>query len=154
LVVHDLKNPLSVVLANLAFAVEELRHADGLVDPDVGQALVESQEAGRRLLRLITNLGDTARMEASRLPTAAETVAVGGLLRQIAAQRRVIAGAREIRVAVHVPAEIEATVDADLLTRAIENVVDNALRYVSSGGNIVLSATRLGDDFEVAIGND
>ena len=105
-------------------------------------------------MRLLTNLADTARMEASRLPTAAETVAVGGLLRQIAAQRRVIAGAREIRVAVHVPAEIEATVDADLLTRAIENVVDNALRYVSSGGNIVLSATRLGDDFEIAIGND
>jgi signal transduction histidine kinase len=154
MVVHDLKNPLSVILANLAYAVEELRNAAGAVDPDVAQSLVESQEAGRRLLRLITNLGDTARIEASRLPTIAETAAVGDILRQIAAQRRVIASTREIRVEVHVPAEIEATIDVDLVTRAIENVLDNAIRYVSSGGNIVLSAARHGDDFEIAVGND
>jgi two-component system, OmpR family, heavy metal sensor histidine kinase CusS len=40
------------------------------------------------------------------------------------------------------------------MTRAIENVVDNALRYTPSGGTIALIATRVGDDVELAIGND
>lgn len=153
-VVHDLKNPLAVILANLAFAIEELRGVGEAVDPDVTQSLVESQEAGRRLLRLLTNLADTARIEGNRLETVAQTTPLGPILAQIAAQRRVIATTREIRIDVRVPGEVEATVDVDLVTRAIENVVDNALRYTPSGGIIVLSATRDGDDFELAIGND
>ena len=66
-VVHDLKNPLSVILANLAYAVQALREAGDVIDADVGQSLLESQDAGRRLLRLLTNLADTARIEANRL---------------------------------------------------------------------------------------
>jgi signal transduction histidine kinase len=153
-VVHDLKNPLSVVLANLAYAVEELREAGDAIDPDVCQALVESQEAGRRLLRLMTNLSDTARIEANRLETVAQPTPVGHILSQIATQRRVIATTREIRIDVRVPEEVDATIDVDLVTRAIENVVDNALRYTPSGGIIVLAATRIGDDFELVVGND
>lgn len=153
-VVHDLKNPLSVVLANLAYAIEELRQAGEAIDPDVRQSLVESQEAGRRLLRLLTNLADTARIEANRLETVAQLTPVGRILSQIATQRRVIATTREIRIDVRVPVEVEATIDVDLVTRAIENVVDNALRYTPSGGVIVLAAARDGDDFELTVGND
>ncbi|HEY2748489.1 MAG TPA: response regulator [Polyangia bacterium] len=153
-VVHDLKNPLSVILANLAYAIEELRQVGDVVDPDVGQSLVESQEAGRRLLRLLTNLADTARIEASRLETVAQPTAVGKILAQIAAQRRVIATTREIRIDVRVPADVDATIDVDLVTRAIENVVDNAVRYTPTGGTIALSARRIDDDVEIAVAND
>jgi two-component system, sensor histidine kinase and response regulator len=153
-VVHDLKNPLSVILANLAYAIEELRQAGDVIDSDVRQSLIESQEAGRRLLRLLTNLADTARIEANRLETAAQPTLVGRILTQIATQRRVIASSREIRIEVRVPEEVEAAVDVDLVTRAIENIVDNALRYTPTGGVIVMSVARAGDQFELAVGND
>jgi two-component system sensor histidine kinase/response regulator len=153
-VVHDLKNPLAVILANLAYAIEELRQAGDAIDPDVPQSLVESQEAGRRLLRLLTNLADTARIEANRLETVAQATPVGRILTQIAAQRRVISSTREIKIDVRVPVEVEATIDVDLVTRAIENVVDNALRYTPSGGTIALIAARAGEDVEIAIGNN
>ena len=153
-VVHDLKNPLSVILANLSYAIEELRQAGQVVDPDVGQSLVESQDAGRRLLRLLTNLADTARIEGNRLETVAQPTHIGKILQQIAAQRRVMATTREIRIEVRVATEVEATIDVDLVTRAIENVVDNALRYTPSGGLIALSATRLGEEVEIAVAND
>jgi signal transduction histidine kinase len=153
-VVHDLKNPLSVILANLAYAIDELRAVGPAVDPDVAQSLVESQDAGRRLLRLITNLADTTRIETNRLETVAQPIAVGTLLQQIATQRRVLASSREIRVEVRVPEAIEATLDVDLITRAIENIVDNALRYTPTGGLIALGATRAGEEVELWVGND
>ena len=153
-VVHDLKNPLAVILANLGFAIDELRTAGPAVDPDVAQSLVESQDAGRRLLRLLTNLADTTRIEANRLQTVAQPTAIGEILSQIATQRRVMATTREIRIDVRVTAEIEATLDVDLVTRAIENVVDNALRYTPSGGQIALAARRMGDDVEISVAND
>jgi signal transduction histidine kinase len=153
-VVHDLKNPLAVILANLAYAIEELRQAGDVVDADVGQSLVESQEAGRRLLRLLTNLADTARIEANRLETAVQATPVGRILAQIAAQRRVLAHTREIKIEVRVPVEVEAALDVDLVTRAIENIVDNALRYTPSGGTICMTVSRDGDDVGITIGND
>ncbi len=152
--VHDLKNPLAVILANLAYAIEELGHAGEAVDPDVRQSLVESQEAGRRLLRLLTNLADTTRIEANRLETAVQPMSIQRMLAQIVAQRRVTANTRDIRLDLRMPVDIEATVDVDLVTRALENVVDNALRYTPSGGIIALSAIRVGDDIEVAVGNN
>jgi signal transduction histidine kinase len=152
-VVHDLKNPLAVILANLTYAVEELRRQSGL-DPDLVAALTESQEAGRRLLRLLTNLADVARMEASRLDASVQPTRVGRLLAQIAAQRRVMAQTREITVDVRAPTEVEAALDADLVTRAIENVFDNALRYTPSGGTIAMMLTRLGAELEIAVAND
>ncbi|MCU1281914.1 MAG: His Kinase (phospho-acceptor) protein [bacterium] len=153
-VVHDLKNPLAVILANLAYAIEELRQVGDAVDPDVPQSLVESQEAGRRLLRLLTNLADTTRIEGNRLETVAQATPVGRILGQIAMQRRVIATTREIKIDLRIPVEVEATIDVDLVTRAIENVVDNALRYTASGGTIALCAARVDDDVEIAVGND
>ncbi|MDB4971233.1 MAG: His Kinase (phospho-acceptor) protein [Myxococcales bacterium] len=155
-VVHDLKNPLAVILANLAYAIEELRQAGEIVDPDVGQSLVESEEAGRRLLRLLTNLADTARIEANRLEAAVQPAPVGRILTQIAMQRRVLAHTRDIKIDVRVPVEVEAALDVDLVTRAIENIVDNALRYTPSGGKICMMVSREsdGDDFGIAIAND
>ena len=105
-------------------------------------------------MRLLTNLADTARIEASRLETVAQPTSVGKILQQIAAQRRVMATTREIRIDVRVPAEVEATIDVDLVTRALENVVDNALRYTPSGGIIALVATRTGEEVEIAVAND
>jgi two-component system, sensor histidine kinase and response regulator len=154
MVVHDLKNPLAVILANLSYAIEELHQAGDVIDPDVGQSLVESQEAGRRLLRLLTNLADTARIEANRLETVAQPTHVGKILQQIAAQRRVMATTRAIRIEVRGDAEVEATLDVDLVTRAIENIVDNALRYTPSGGIIAMTVTRVDDDVEIAVAND
>lgn len=152
-VVHDLKNPLAVILANLAYAIEELRQHGAGVDPDVAQSLVESQDAGRRLLRLLTNLNDSARIEANRLQAAEQPTPLARVLAQVATQRRVLAHTRAIRIDVRAAADLEAALDADLITRAIENVVDNALRYTPSGGAISMWAERSGDAVEIAIGN-
>lgn len=152
-VVHDLKNPLSVILANLQFAVEELLQLGDAVPADVTQSLVESQDAGRRLLRLLTNLADTTRIEANRLQANRQPTPLARLLGAIATQRRVLASSREIRIDVRAADGIDAAVDVDLITRAIENIVDNALRYTPSGGVIAMSAERAGDAVEICIGN-
>ena len=137
------EEPLAVILANLAYAIEELRQAGDVVDPDVPQSLIESQEAGRRLLRLLTNLADTARIEAiawrrsrsrRRSDASSDRSRCSGACRDDARDphRRSRAGRGQ------------ATIDVDLMTRAIENVVDNALRYTPSGSCIALIATRVG----------
>lgn len=53
------------------------------------------------------------------------------------------------RVTLHVPAEIRVKANADLLARALANLVRNALRYAGEAGPISVSAAR--EDGRVAI---
>jgi two-component system sensor histidine kinase/response regulator len=150
-VVHDLKNPLAVILANLSWTTTELERAE----PDeLRLALAESQEAGRRMLRLLGNLVDVSKSEANRLQLRREPTSLATLLSSVAAQRRVLAQSRDIKLEVRVPADVEATIDVDMITRALENIIDNGLRYTPTGGKIVLGLERSGDAVEIVIGND
>jgi signal transduction histidine kinase len=49
--------------------------------------------------------------------------------------------------------EITVEVDADLVTRTVENIFDNALRYTPSGGSIEIELREVGPDIEIRIGN-
>ena len=50
-------------------------------------------------------------------------------------------------------ADLTVTVDADLMTRAVENILDNALRFAPSGGHIEFELQEIGPDVEIRIGN-
>lgn len=150
-VVHDLKNPLSVILTNLAWTFEELEKAP---PEELRDALDDSLHAGRRMLRLLTNLVDVTRSDARQLHLQRVPTSLGRVLQSLARQRRVIAQSRDIRLEIEVRDDVEAAIDADMVTRALENIVDNALRYTPSSGRIVGRVERVGDSAVVSIGND
>ncbi len=149
LVVHDLKTPMSVIVSNHEYLTEGLRGAD----PSYHEALTDSQTAGRRILRLLANLLDVARLEASRLDLRRAPTSVGALLDDIAQQRRLVAQARRIAINVTASAQLEIQADADLLTRAVENILDNSLRYTQPEGRIEMSAEAADGSAQIRIGN-
>jgi signal transduction histidine kinase len=151
MVVHDLKNPLAVVLANLSWAKSELERAE---PGELRNALDDSLQAGRRMLRLLGNLADVSKSEANRVQLRREPTSLAALLRSLAAQRRVIAQTRELTLEMRAPVDVEAVIDSDMITRALENIVDNALRYTPTGGQIVLALERAGADVTILVGND
>jgi PAS domain S-box-containing protein len=148
MIVHDLKNPLAVVVANYDYLVEGFEGS-----ADCLEALQDSQNAGRRMLRLLANLIDVARLENGTLNVHASKMTLSQLLEPIAEQRRVLARSRKIAIVLAPSPEITVTVDADLVTRAVENIFDNALRYTPSGGCIEVERREVGPDVEIRIGN-
>jgi PAS domain S-box-containing protein len=54
-VAHEINNPLAFILANLEFALDELRSAAG-VDPDVRRALAEARDGGLRVREIVRDL--------------------------------------------------------------------------------------------------
>ena len=148
MIVHDLKNPLAVVVANYDYLLEGFEGS-----ADCLEALQDSQNAGRRMLRLLANLIDVARLENGTLDVHASKMTLSQLLEPIAEQRRVLARSRKIAIVLPPSPEITVTVDADLVTRAVENIFDNALRYTPSGGCIEVERREVGPDVEIRIGN-
>jgi len=148
MIVHDLKNPLSVIVANYDYILDGFEGS-----ADCLEALQASQIAGRRMIRLLANLVDVARLEKGTLDVRASEITLSQLLESVAEQRRVLARSLKIAIILASCPEITAEVDADLVTRTVENIFDNALRYTPSGGSIEIDLREVGPDVEIRIGN-
>jgi signal transduction histidine kinase len=151
MLVHDLRGPLSVILSSNDWLAECL--AEMTVDPVALEALEDSRSAGRRMLRLLSNLLDVARAEGGGLSARRTRTELAGLLSEIVGQRLLVARARQVSLRLNVDPLLVASLDGDLVTRSLENILDNALRYVPKGGEIVVSAEAEAGGVLFSVGN-
>jgi len=148
-IVHDLRNPLAIVHANLGW----MQHTGAAPGTDLDEALTDSLGASARLQKMIDDLLAVARIEQADVPLERVPVALDALLHDVArAQTR---EALDKRITVGVDAEEGLHVDADrtILQRVLENLVRNALRYTPPEGRILLSSTKKGPVVEVSVSN-
>jgi signal transduction histidine kinase len=101
--------------------------------------LAVAKEKANALERLITDLFEYTRLEYLDLVPTREPLDLGALLRHTAEGMRPQAETKAVELALDgspEPMEIEG--DGHLLTRAVENLLDNALRHTPAGGVIRL----------------
>lgn len=132
---HELRTPL----ASLRAMAEALR--DGaLEDPELavrflGQMLQEVD----RMSRLVNDLLDLSALEAGVVRLRWEDLEAEELLEAVA--RRYAPAAERKGVALVVqPGKVRVWGDRDRLEQALGNLVDNAVKYTPSGGQVVLKA--------------
>lgn len=130
---HDLRTPLAGIQA----MVEALH--DGVVDrPDEVRTYYE--RLGReavQLGRLVDDLFELSRIEASALDLTLERVSLDELVSDAVASATVLADAKGVRVSGEVadqPPQVEAS--ARELTRVVQNLLDNAIRHTPPGGAV------------------
>jgi two-component system sensor histidine kinase/response regulator len=149
LLVHDLKGPTAVVEMSL----EYLRREGGR-ESDRTEALADALSATQRIGRIVNNMLDLVRLESERLVLHRAATRPAALLSAVAECRAPLARKRTVQVALEVDDQLEIDADVDLLTRVIENLLDNSLRYVPEGGHILLSAEARKNGAVLLIGND
>jgi signal transduction histidine kinase len=146
LVVHDLKNPLAAITANASF-ITSARTFDG----DVRDAAVSIESASDNMLRMVQNLLDLSRAENGQPMARRERVDLSAVVREAVRLMTRRAQEREIELSVAAPSELAVQGDTDLLRRAVENLLDNAIRYTTSGGRIVSSCVPDANDLLVSV---
>jgi two-component system sensor histidine kinase CpxA len=121
---HELRSPL----ARLQFAVELAR-----TSPDREQSFARINKEIDRLSKLVSELLLVTRAESDPASREMGEVALEELLRDVAEDSEVEAqaGGCELRVAANAPAI--ATGNEELLRRAFENVLRNAIRFAPAG---------------------
>jgi signal transduction histidine kinase len=149
MLVHDLKNPLTVMLANADYLIDGL----GAADRDTMEALRDSKSAGARALRLLANLLDVSKMEARQLELRRELTDVVTIIEPLVGQRMHMATARDIRIDCAIDRGARIYADRDMMARVVENVLDNAFRYTPPGGRIDIAGGAVERGVQVRIGN-
>jgi signal transduction histidine kinase len=134
---HDLKNPLAALQGATQFLNEERQQGRSLDAHAEFLQLIGEQAS--RMARIVDGYDRIGRVE----PVQA-SLDVALLVREIAAMSAHAAPKITVRTAIDegLPA---CRADRDLLARAIENLVRNALEATPDGGTVTLGATRAED---------
>ncbi len=143
---HEMRSPLARLQAAIGLARQQpMRMAD---------SLQRIEREGERMNLLVGELLTLSRLEAG-VTGALENVDMGELLAGIVEDARFEGAAQQIDI-VYTPGEMaEIQANPELLHRAVENVVRNALRFSAAGGAIHIAAGRVdGERFQISIGDD
>jgi signal transduction histidine kinase len=155
MVVHDLKNPLAVMLANIEFVLDgrETAGSPSANPSEDREALLDSRAAGQRMVRLLANLADLARLEIGQMSLSRSRFHIGDIVEPLMRQRAHLAQARDITLGTSIDTHEQIFADPELISRVIENVFDNALRHTPTGGRIAVCGRQATGAVQLKIGN-
>ena len=146
MVIHDLKGPLSEILANL-----EMMKMEGLSE-FAAEAVEAAGMGGEDLMRMITNLLDISRMEEDRLILEVRPFGTGALIEKARDRFTPQARLNEVTIETEMaPGLPELLADERLFERIFNNLISNALDYTPSGGLVTLSSALDQDRFRFEV---
>ena len=135
---HELKTPLTGIRLAVHLLLEE---GVGPLAPKQLELLLDARENTERLLAMIENLLDLARLEGEKRRLDLRPEQPEDLLRRAADAFRPRADDRGVQLTVEAPPDLPpVAADAGQVGRALDNLLDNALRYTNRGGRVTLSA--------------
>jgi two-component system, NtrC family, sensor histidine kinase KinB len=139
---HELKTPLTSIRMGLHLLLEE---RIGSLNPKQLELLVAAREDSERLLRMINDLLDLARLESGQTRQRLEVVSPGALIEEALSDLRSLAEAHDSRLVADVAPDLpEVAVDSRQIGHVFSNFVSNAARFSKAGEEIVLSVKPVG----------
>jgi signal transduction histidine kinase len=121
---------------------------------DLHAALIDASAAVTRIARIVNNMLDLVRLEASRLVIHRAPTRLADILKSVVECRAGFARQHGVRLMVEADDRLQVDADADLLTRVVENLVDNSLQHVPDGGRVLLRTESPPGAATILIGND
>ena len=136
---HELRTPVTALLGY----AKTLRQPEFAGDPKMREEFLERMERqSERLLRLVENLLTASNLENEQLRISIGRVLFEDLVREVVESL----GGGGDRVRVHIAGELPVlTTDRQLLSRVLQNLVDNAIKYSPDGSSCELEASSDGD---------
>jgi len=137
---HELKTPLTSIRLVVHLLLEE---TVGPLSPKQTELLLDARDNAERLLTIINNLLDLARIEEGRVRLERVPEEPGALLRSAAEAVQPRADDKDVTVDVEAPDDLPPiAIDVERMAHALGNLLDNALTHTERGGRITLGAAR------------
>ena len=143
---HELRTPFAVLRGELELAGRPGRSRD-----ELAAAVASAAEEAGRLNRITDDLLLLARSDEDRLTLQVEDARVRDLLAGSAERAGPRAAAAGVSVVLDVPAELTARADPGRIRQAVDNLVDNALRFAPAGTAIGIAGGPAGDDLVIEV---
>jgi signal transduction histidine kinase len=139
---HELRSPL----ARLGVAVELARSGE-----DRDHMLDRIQKEADRLNELVAELLQVTRVEGDPSMQKSESVPLDELLADIVYDSLLEAKSKDCTLLLKAPVSVTLAGDEELIRRAVENVIRNAIRYAPPGTAIDIDLKKIGGMAEICV---
>lgn len=132
---HQLRTPLSV----MKWSHHILLDGDvGEISPKQREMIEKADLANESMIKLVHNLLDAAGIEEGKFGFKFEEMEMTSFLKNLYEQKKLLAENKQVvlRLGSGVSGAWNITGDAERLSMAIGNIIDNAIRYTPSGGTV------------------
>jgi signal transduction histidine kinase len=148
MLVHDMRSPLTVIAAALQIIHETEK---GRLPEDSMSLVVQARGSVRSLIGMVNSVLDVSRMEAGRMPLEKESCDLAETARDVMRQLELLRGNRTFTVRAEGRCR-PVSADRDLVSRTIQNLVGNAIRFTrSDGGTITVEVKDTGTAARVIV---
>lgn len=145
-IAHDLRSPLNRLRSRLELTLLQPASVDAYRD-----ALEATINEAEGLLKTFNALLSIARAESGTECEDMADLDLGAVVGGVAELYEPAAEQKGIRLAFDAEPQLTVRGDRDLLSQALANLADNALKYTPTGGDVALTARRGANGPEVAV---
>ena len=141
MIVHDLRNPLMVIMGNLSLVEQATDY--GLSSNQQSKLLGGALESSQDMMRLIEDILNVGKFEAGELTITRSALELSSLLQEKKQMFQTQAAQENKQLIIHDPGDKVPVLEADvgLISRVLENLLSNAFKYTASNGIIELGTT-------------
>lgn len=137
--VHDLRNPLNNILSSLNMAMYE---ATPEKNPEAHDSFMEvAQISAQRMESLVTSILDLTKLESGSMPVNCERTNLAQLVESVMMVQATLANTKKIEIVNCVSPEMAyAWADPVLVSRVLQNLFDNAIKFSPEDSQIEVGA--------------
>lgn len=147
---HELKTPLTSI-KGFAQAVMDGTVSDPETTQQVAKVIYDESE---RLTRLVNTLLDSMRIEMGNAPLETKPTQVNDIARLCLAKFELRAKECGITLRSQLAQLPETTLDADRIAQVLTNLIDNAIKFTRSGGDILIKTALISQVNSTKLPND
>ncbi|MGH8771644.1 MAG: sensor histidine kinase [Burkholderiales bacterium] len=146
---HDLRTPL----ASLRGYIETLLVKNGSLSPEERRSYLEiAAKQSERLSVLVGELFELAKLEYDDFKIDAEATQLSELAQDVMQKFELGANKKQIRLHLDAPPKLSfVRADVRLMERALENLIENAMKYSPSGGEVRVTIAQEEDQIMVEV---
>jgi len=142
---HDLRNPLHAILMLSEFLLDEV--ADG----EQKEFLEEIRSNSTFMARLIDDLLDVAKIESGQVALDYTTCDINDLINANVKRQRLVAARKKIEVSFTDKPLPPVQIDIFKIEQVLNNLIGNAIKFTTPGGQIEVRVHEKGDYFQIEI---
>ena len=145
---HELRTPTAVILAECEYAKQNAKSTE-----DYAESIEVIERQARRMSELISKLLNITRMDQGTHQAAFERANLSELA-EIVTDETAMAAGKAVELKKEIEGGVYANIDVGLMTRLVQNLVENAIKYTPEGGHVTVSLRREGDALALAVADD
>ncbi len=141
-VTHDLRNPMGAIKGFVEFLIKEI---PGPINESQRKMLVSIDRASFRLLGMINNILDSAKMEAGKMEISLAPVNLREVASRATSLMESLGQRKKIRFELEGEENILVNADSGLMERMFTNLIGNAIKFTPEDGVITTGIADGGD---------